>query len=71
MVAQANETNTATDETPAKAAPLRALRLAFCTHSQQAAIGMGDPARPAASLMGLGPSITDPAKTSVRLRDRH
>jgi hypothetical protein len=29
MVAQANEANTATDETPAKAAPLRALRLAF------------------------------------------
>jgi len=29
MAAQANEANTATDETPAKAAPLRALRLAF------------------------------------------
>ena len=29
MVAQANEANTATDETPAKAALLRALRLAF------------------------------------------
>ena len=28
VVAQANETNNATDETPAKAAPLRALRLA-------------------------------------------
>jgi len=28
-VAQANEANTATAETPAKAAPLRALRLAF------------------------------------------
>jgi len=31
MVAQANEANTATDETPAKAAPLRARRLAFCS----------------------------------------
>ncbi len=30
MAAQANEANTATDETPAKAAPLCALRLAFC-----------------------------------------
>ena len=29
MAAQANEANTAVDETPAKAAPLRALRLAF------------------------------------------
>ncbi len=29
MAAQANEANTATDETPAKATPLRALRLAF------------------------------------------
>jgi len=29
MVAQANEANTATAETPAKAVPLRALRLAF------------------------------------------
>ena len=29
MVAQANEASNATDETPAKAAPLRALRLAF------------------------------------------
>jgi len=29
MVAQANEANTAADETPAKAVPLRALRLAF------------------------------------------
>ena len=29
MVAQADEANTATDETPAKAALLRALRLAF------------------------------------------
>ena len=29
MVAQAKEANNATDETPAKAAPLRALRLAF------------------------------------------
>ena len=29
MVAQANEANNATDETPAKAAPLRTLRLAF------------------------------------------
>jgi len=29
MAAQANEANTATDETPAKAAPLRVLRLAF------------------------------------------
>ena len=28
MVAQANEANNATDETPAKAVPLRALRLA-------------------------------------------
>ncbi len=33
MVAQANEANNATDETPAKAAHLRALRLAFCTRS--------------------------------------
>jgi hypothetical protein len=32
MVAQANEANTATDETPAKAAPLRALRLAFLVY---------------------------------------
>jgi hypothetical protein len=29
MAAQANEANNATDETPAKAAPLHALRLAF------------------------------------------
>jgi len=29
MVAQANEANNATDETPAKAVPLCALRLAF------------------------------------------
>jgi hypothetical protein len=29
MVAQANEANTATDETPAKAVLFRALRLAF------------------------------------------
>ena len=29
MVAQANEANTATDETPAKAMLLRVLRLAF------------------------------------------
>jgi hypothetical protein len=29
VAAQANEANTATDETPAKAVPLRALRLAF------------------------------------------
>ena len=32
MAAQANEANTATDETPAKAAPLRALRLVFLLH---------------------------------------
>jgi len=32
MVAQANEANTATAETPAKAAPLRALRLAFLVY---------------------------------------
>ena len=30
MVAQANEANNATDETPAKAVLLSALRLAFC-----------------------------------------
>jgi len=32
-VAQANEANTATAETPAKAAPLRALGLVFGIHS--------------------------------------
>ncbi len=31
MAAQANEANNATDETPAKSAPVCALRLAFCT----------------------------------------
>jgi len=51
MVAQANEANNATDETPAKATPLRALRLAFCTRLRQAAIGIGDPACPAAGVM--------------------
>jgi len=35
MVAQANEANNATDETPAKAAPLRALRLAFFVSCSQ------------------------------------
>ena len=51
MVAQANETSEATDATPATAAPLRALKLAFCSCLRQAAIGIGDPARPAASVM--------------------
>jgi len=51
MVAQAHEANNATNEMPAKAAPLRALRLAFCTRLRQAAVGVGGPARPAASLM--------------------
>jgi len=50
MAAQANEANTATDEMPATAAPLRALRLAFCTRLRQAAISIGDPARLAASV---------------------
>ena len=36
MVAQANEANNATDETPAKAAPLRSLKLAFLyAHSER------------------------------------
>jgi hypothetical protein len=53
MAAQANEANTATDETPAKAAPLCALRLAFCTRLRQAPLGIADPARLAASVMGV------------------
>ena len=51
MVDQAHKANNATDEMPAKAAPLRALRSAFCTRLRQAAVGVGDPARPAASVM--------------------
>jgi hypothetical protein len=39
MVAQANEANTATDETPAKAVPLRTLRLAvFIMHVTQGSV---------------------------------
>jgi len=51
MVAQANEANTATAETPAKAAPFGAPRLAFCTRLRQAAIGIGDPVRLAAGVI--------------------
>ncbi len=40
MVAQANEANTATDETPAEAAPLRALRLAFFYADSERRISM-------------------------------
>jgi len=39
---QANTTNTSLNLTPAETAPLRALRLAFCTRLPQAAVGVGD-----------------------------
>ena len=49
MAAQANEANTATDETPAKTAPLYTLRLAFVVC--RGTIILGDPACLAASVM--------------------
>ena len=53
MVAQANEANTATDETPAEAAPLRALRLVF--------FAMGE------CNFEAGEVIIDPRVTRLRL----
>ncbi len=62
MVAQANEANTATAETPAKAAPLRALKLAFVVCSGTT---IADPAHPAAGVIYARPSFRFVRRTCV------